>query len=860
MNLPTVFLSLSGDDEAFVKRVNKFLPDGLAYFYPQSFASGENLVSAMEERVGEATMFVFFASKASLNSCWVKFELDRARLSGIKNPKMQVLVFIIERDISRDELPAWMREYWVGNVGNSSREIARYIRRVLITRLLSYHSENEIYGRGTLIDNARAQIANVLLHTEEMPNVLVLGGNTGIGRRTFGRRILEEAFPATPELNFGPEFQLPQFADLADLYRALRQEIETSLTFTAMREDIRAFGEAPINMQVKETVQKLLHFGELDQAVTFVTGNGIFEESGYLKPWAPELFRQLEDNRRTKLVVVSNRLLHDKELRAHPNVLQLAVPPISDADIRTLMIGSMTAIGAQPALPGNEIIRSIGGHPGIARTAAVLVARKGPTVLDSDPGDLFALQEEYLSESLDFANLSEIEKDVLSILSWVPQLGGDMLKSVILERHQIKLKKFADTVSGLILACLIEVSGANYQITAPVRALFRRLHGYGSKQLMTAFSTTLKDAWTRALKNDDLRTELLDAIAYMAAIEGGTLPHEFQSLLLPSTLQEIVRNTYDRNHDNPEALRRVVAWGLPAMKMRMDETTREEILSYVVRAQTRLGAEAEAEAEDLLDFFDKQSYRSRFYLRAFYVRLYKGDHQAAISHLLKARQVRKYMARVIGELAACYQRLGMWPELHSLIREEKRFISRNPVLLNVYIGMLIAQNDFDSAELNIRTLRSFERQEAMADAQIAMIMMKREQDYHGAQKLLTNRLQLGSGAQSKVRHLRAIAAAFAGDIDTARSDAEFLQTRIPGYKAHDIDARIMLFQGDYDGAERALAGDGDLSVKGHLLRARILDTRANDPDTAFSDRERYRREATEIREQNHMLNEYEVEF
>ena len=329
--------------------------------------------------------------------------------------------------------------------------------------------------------------------------------------------------------------------------------------------------------------------------------------------------------------------------------------------------------------------------------------------------------------------------------------------------------------------------------------------GYGSTQLMTAFSATLKDAWSRAVENDDLRTELLDAIAYMAAIEGGTLPRELRSLLLPSTLQEVVRNTYDRNHDNPEALRRVVAWGLPAMAIGMDETTREEILSYVVRAQTRLGDESET--EKLLDFFDKRSYRSRFYLRAFYARLHKGDHRAAIGYLLEARRVRKYMARVVGELAACYQRLGMWPELRRLVHEEKRHIGRNPVLLNVHIGMLIAQNEFEEAERNIRTLRSFERQEAIADARTAMIMMKREQDYRGAQALLTNRLQRGSGAQMIVRRLRAIAAASAGDPDTARLDAEFLQARSPSYKAYDIEARIMLSQGNYDGS-RTRAGKG----------------------------------------------------
>ena len=138
---------------------------------------------------------------------------------------------------------------------------------------------------------------------------------------------------------------------------------------------------------------------------------------------------------------------------------------------------------------------------------------------------------------------------------------------------------------------------------------------------MMAFSAVLKAEWEAAAKQDELRAELLDAIAFMAAIEGGTLPPEFRSLLLPSTLQAIIRDTYDSGHDDPEALRRVVAWGAPAQTMKMDETTREEILSYVVRAQTRLGDEGGAEAS--LHFFDQRQYRSRFYLRAFYLRLQK---------------------------------------------------------------------------------------------------------------------------------------------------------------------------------------------------------------------------------------------
>jgi hypothetical protein len=216
--LPTVFLSLEGTSERFVAQVQRFLPDGLAYFYPRSFANGEALISAMEERVGKASLFVLFASKAAVKSPWVGFEIDKARLTKIKDPKFRIIVVPLDSHVTHADLPGWMRDYWVGSVGQGPREVARYIRRALITGPLSSLPGHQVYGRGDLVDTAVNRVGEILLRTEETPNVFVFAGPTGIGRRTFSRKFLTTAFPSTPELQYGPEFLLPQFADLADLY------------------------------------------------------------------------------------------------------------------------------------------------------------------------------------------------------------------------------------------------------------------------------------------------------------------------------------------------------------------------------------------------------------------------------------------------------------------------------------------------------------------------------------------------------------------------------------------------------------------------------------------------------------------
>jgi tetratricopeptide (TPR) repeat protein len=857
--LPTVFLSLAGVDAKYVSRVHEHLPDGLAYFYLKSFENGENLISAMEERIGQSSVFVLFASHASIESWAVQFEIARARLAKLKKPDFRILVFPLGADVTYSALPSWMQEAWIARAGYNPRDIARYIRNVLSSVALSPSRLRSPYGRGAFLDVAIRELQEAVLTLKQTPNIFIFGGNNGIGRRTVASAFLEHAFPTKPELTFGPEFQLPQFADIDDLYRSLRQEIEPQFSLQQFQKDLAHFNNLPIEERATEISRNLAHFGELSQGVTIVTGNGIYEERGVLKPWVPLLFRALSSNRAVALTIITNRLLHENEIRPHANALQFSVPALQDEDIRALMIATAPAFDAEPQLPNNDVIKAIGGHPSIAKAATRLIAQKGATVLNNDLRSLYNVQEEVLSESLDFENLSEMEKDVLSVLSWVPQLSGQMLEAVIKGHRLASNEEFADTLSNLILACLVQISGPNYLISSPIRGMFRRKHGYGSTELRSQFSAALRAAWQVAKRDDELKAELFDALVYMTALEGGSLPAEFSGLLLPSTLQEIVRDTYDRGHDDEGALRRVVAWGGPSFAMKMDETVREEILSYVVRAQTRLSDVPGA--EETLRFIDSRNYRSRYYLRSFFVRYTSGDLKEAVTLLCKARDARKYMGRVASDLALCYFKLGMWPQLNDLLKEEERYIGKNASLLDIKIGTLIAKRDYGQAEIAIRNMRALPFEDGRADSRTAIILMKRDHDYRTAQRLLDRLLIQKTGGHVAVRRLRAIAAASGGDFETARQDANFLKGRAGGRDmALRIEARIKLVQNDYEGALKELDNLSARSAQDELLEARILEAKVSDVATPIAEREKLRGEIVKIRIEYGSVDEFEINF
>ncbi len=846
--LPTAFLSLSGTDAEFVRRVHALLPDALAYFYERSFANGEHLITAMEDRVGHASVFVLFASRASVSSVWVNFEIDRARIAKIKNHTFRVLVFPIDAELSLRDLPIWMQEFWIGNAGRRARDVARYLRHVLSEVAADSTTLNEPVGRGGLTDDIVESLNGRLLRHDTYPNIFIFGGHTGIGRRTVKAKLLKQAFTGLPEINYGPELELPQFGDSVDLYRKLRNELEENLSQVGYEADEAAFIELGNAEKAQELARGISVFGEMGQAVTIVSGNGIFEDKGILKSWASDLFSALQETPKSYLFILSNRLAHENELRRHPNVLQVEIPSLKDSNTETIIISTAKALKKTPELPNGHVIRAIGGHPGIARTTAHLIAKTGAQALNDNMKDLYIAQDQVLSKSLSFDRLDVVERDVLSILSWVPRISAFIVRDVVCELHQMSPEKFSDVVGSLALSCLMVVSGPNYAISGPIRSMFRRLHGFGSKELQEHLARTLESEWRQSTAIDEFPTEIFDALVFMLALEGASFPAELQRLLLPATLHGVVKDTYDGGHDDDDAMRRVVALGLPAQGMRMqriDETTREEILSFVVRAQTRLQDHQGAKA--LLKFFDERGYRSAFYLRAFYIRQTGGDLTKAVELLKQAREVRKYSRRVIGDLALCYQRLGRWKDLNELIAEEAQ-LQDDPVLMDLQIGQLIAAGKIVQAENAIVKLKAQPRDSGRSESRTAQILMRRDQNYGEAKRLLTSLLQRASGGRIAVRRLRAIAAVEDGDLETAARDVEFLRSRANGPDtALRIEARMLNKQERYTEAEAKLEAITSVVAADHLLRARILDNRGNDVREGLADRNTFHKKASELR-------------
>lgn len=850
-----VFLSLSFVDADFVRKVHSRLPKGLSYFYERSFDNGEELLEAMGRTVPDSALFVFFASPSALASPWVGFELDAARTKSIVDSNHRILVFPTDPNVSHSDLPAWMKDFWVPKAGMTAGDIARYITATLLElETGASGSVGKVVGRGKTADRYEQLIADHLVRTHRTPNVYLLGGFRGIGRRTFASHFMRQSLASEINLRFGPTFSLPQEAELVDLYATIRGELDPSGDVETMISDLNAFRGAESDEQIKEIYRQLDHFFRLNQAVTLISAGGFFEDKGEPKDWIAPFLSQIPDS--ATMFLISNRLFEADLVEGLGNLVQMRLEELGEKDIETLMVYTASRLGIKGFQPPRSLIPSIGGHPDVANAAVRLIGLKGNHIVERDPAQIFNVQNTILGEVVQAENFSSMELKILQILGWVPSLSGHVLEKIAVAEADDE-SDFIQSINSLILSCLVTMTGSDYSIAPSIRNIFRRFNP-APQPLISKFSTVLRAEWQNSLERREFNVELFEAFLFMHALEGSALPKELRELVTPGTLSELVREAYSRGKDDEDqdALKKVISWGALAEDMPMSSATREEILSTVARAQIRLGAFGDA--GKLIERMSSSGFRASLFLKGYLLRR-RERYSEAVPLLQEAIRERKYYRSAVHELALCFRRTGAMDQLKALLEDHGKLVGDSAMFADFQIGIDLARGNLIGAETAIEALRKMPDDEGKSDLRQAQLWMKKQQ-FKPTIQLLSKVLNNGKRSAFHARCLRAVAAAKDGDFGLAFQDLDFLKG-LPG-RANAvlrIEAAVLAEQGQLDAAEKRLDEVADPGPPDWLQRARIKELRANRPETSFNDRRRLLDEVAEIRVKHRTFLEYDLD-
>lgn len=848
-----VFLSLSHVDEQFVADVHGRLPKGLAYFYKESFENGDILIDAMERAVSDAAIFVLFVSEKALESKGVLFEIDQARINLVFGKGVRVLVFPISSNVRYTDLPKWMQSRWIESGRWEASDIARYITISLLEPDVGVANVTRVIGRGKTEDRIGRLSAHFLSRRNRQPNVYIFGGFTGIGRRTFAAYFMRRALSADINLPYGPKLHLSPQSDALDLYRALRTEISVRLSISELTQDQAAFQESDLKTQISEIIRLLQHFTELGQAVTITSTSGFLEDRGTPKDWVAALLKELPPE--CTLFLVTNRLFPEDFVEELGNAIQTRIEELDDDDIHALMIFTASRLKIKDFLVSRDLVKAIGGHPDVANAAVRLVSTRGGYILERDPRLLFNIQKTILGEAINTQYMTPAEKAVLDVLSWFPEIGGDLLEEIVLRDKSISTQEFFDAIERLLLSCLITGTTYTYSIAGAIRQLYRRWNTT-PKAVLRNISEVISAHWEQAEREGKFREDIFSVCVFMHAIEGLPLPKELADLLSPGTLYDVVRTSYarGREEDNTALISRAISWGQIAKTMKMSEAVREEILSTVALAQIRLG---KPEALETIDFMSGRGYRSALFLRGHHLRK-REDYDDAIALLKGAVRENKYKRSAVHELALCYKKTQKFDALRSLLDEHGALVRDSAMFTDFQIGIDLAQRDLSAAADGIRRLRSMPDENGRADKRQAQLFM-REGRYKSAKDLLSHLISTQNHGGFHYRSLRANAAAQSGDYDLAQKDIDFIKG-LPGRESTvlRLEALLNCQTGNLAEAESKLKSIRSWTPEDWLLSARILDRKA-EASHSLSERQELQEEAAKIRAKYNSALEFDYE-
>lgn len=211
----------------------------------------------------------------------------------------------------------------------------------------------------------------------------------------------------------------------------------------------------------------------------------------------------------------------------------------------------------------------------------------------------------------------------------------------------------------------------------------------------------------------------------------------------------------------------------------------------------------------------------------------------------------------IHELALCYKKSGRLKELRDLLAENQALVSDSAMFADFQIGVDLARGDVDAAERGIMRLRALPNDDGRSDIRAAQLLMRRHH-YQEAKEDLTRVLKHSHGNTFRVRSLRAMCAARAGDFDLVREDIDFVKSS-PAWQdaAIRLEANLLIEQKRPAEARASLSQLPTKSPEDWLLFAHALDVEADLPQTSVADRELWKREAAEIRLKHNFALEYD---
>lgn len=676
------FLSHASEDKVFVENVALKLGRQYCLFDKFEFASGVEFKAAIDAALDRSGIFVLFVSKKSLRKFWVNYEMDEAQARAVRGALERILVYVIDADVSVDEVPDDFKRAKVEMLLTPSqvaRDIVMHTEDLLRLRGGKYYvgrgGDNDAFGKLLL-----RRVAG------RSPNIFFVAGLPGVGRREFLKRTARDSL----SLRKSVEVRVAEGHSLADLLIQLTDAMGTYSSFDSFVAEAERIKELSRQQLVQEILKCFSSLTKASELPILVDEGGLLGNDGGLEEWVREVMGQVLGSPDVYCGIVSNRRPLEAE---DAGLVFYRLSPISE-DATKLLV-SQYATSFELALSEEQVDefgKYVAGYPPAANFAVQQAKEYGVELVILSKERLVEFRRKFFFDYIQRLNMDpdSAQASVLRVLSCFSPLP----LTAIGECLQLASDDLVGAVTKLIDLSLITVDDGLYRVADPVSEAATKHFGLPGLDQAREVVNTLK----AHLESQEAKVRRLDVsrALFKAARLAGDDKVAKAAVRLTSDLVGLVEELYHQRRYEDAVKAGVLAF---------DEAPRaSNALSYLIRSLVQL--ERWEKADEYLAKYERLvTRRDYLFLKAFMAKR-RGQLHDAIAFYEQAREAGKTGVSISRELSQCYSLVGDYKNARRHLEDALEKEPDNRFVVDLWVTIEAHLGNREEAEKALKRLQS----------------------------------------------------------------------------------------------------------------------------------------------------------
>lgn len=678
------FLSHSSHDKEFVRSVASELGRQFCIFDEQAFETGTEFKESIEHGLDESSIFVFFASRKSLASLWVEFEIEEAWFRRLQKVLDKSIVYIIDGSVEINKFPEWMQRALVSRE-ISPKIIARDIRYHL-DELLRERQHIFFYGRSSKIEELGQALTP--FDGSHPPHVVFITGLPGIGRKS----LVRHTAPRILNLRKYVPIRLGEGHSTTDICISIASLIEPYSTKEGFERIIDKIRNLSIQEACNRTLINLRAIVAKGELPVMIDEGGFLDNDGYIREPIKTIIQSLEPNDEAYIFFIS--------VRKPQQLMGLTIPvihlePLFKNESKHLI--SLLANRAELSILPTEIDELadyVAGYPPSAYFAIQQAKYYGLELLMRDKARLVQFRTSVFLKHFAKISLDENDQALLRLLAIYSPLPLSVISNVV----SIDLEKIYDKIIYLIdLALILTTEEGYYRIADPVADAAINAFGFPSEEQHKKLAKSLYDY----IKESIADTAFLDLsrVLFRAARWAKDDMIARGAIYLSNDLIRLTESSYHAGK-----YEETLTFGKAALAERPDSVTARR---FFVRAliQNEEWQEAGAQIQELKKY---DLPREVYFLTGFLERR-RNNIPAAVSAYLESEGLGKRGAAINRELGLCYHLMGDNEKAFHYIKEALAQHGDNRYIVDLFITIATQQGNEAAARKELSRLELIDR-------------------------------------------------------------------------------------------------------------------------------------------------------